>query len=255
MLHQDLLAPWLTQHGSGVRPWLSEVAQRSLAAIPELGNEDQYALYALSRVIDALLVEFQPTTPSGTWSGPPTGLLPGQLTSFTAALGLRAVSQEAFSPFFHEIVTVEQDSNEDETPTLVRALWPAIMLGNILVARAGVEVRAGRDYLRKEIAETSRMYWATRRRNRPRADLSDGWGSNSSWATFIRLDFCIGGSLIFNFGQNNDLSVPSTDVDRDGLTREERLELLTFRCFVRTEKPDCDLWPYDDTLRLPDDTK
>jgi hypothetical protein len=48
-----------------------------------------------------------------------------------------------------------------------------------------------------------------------------------------------------------DLAAPDSTVEsRDDLTREERTELLTNRCFVRTTKPQNDLWPYHDMLRV-----
>ena len=37
---------------------------------------------------------------------------------------------------------------------------------------------------------------------------------------------------------------------REALPPEERVELLTHRCFVRTRKEDDDHWPYEDTLTL-----
>ena len=96
------------------------------------------------------------------------------------------------------------------------------------------------------------MYWACQRRNRPHRDLSDGWGSNSWWRTSFRRDYQLGGMLYFNADGRNDLSAPpSGEADGDELTAEERIELLTNRCFIRTTKPHDDLWPYDDVYHLP----
>jgi hypothetical protein len=50
----------------------------------------------------------------------------------------------------------------------------------------------------------------------------------------------------------HDLAAPGSDGDpASGLTREERVELLTHRCFVRTRKPHDDLHPYSDRLQPP----
>jgi hypothetical protein len=34
-----------------------------------------------------------------------------------------------------------------------------------------------------------------------------------------------------------------------GLSQEERTELLLNRCFIVTNRPHIDLWPFDDTLK------
>ncbi len=43
-----------------------------------------------------------------------------------------------------------------------------------------------------------------------------------------------------------------TDAPLDvSLTTEERIELLTHRCFIVTDKPHGDLWPFDHTYKEP----
>ena len=102
--------------------------------------------------------------------------------------------------------------------------------------------------IEEDADEARRIGWRTR--NRPFQDLSHGWGSNSQWRTSFRRDYRIGQEFHYNVDGKHDLAAPgATAEDRDGLTREERTELLTNRCFVRTTKPHGDLWPYDDILR------
>jgi hypothetical protein len=76
-------------------------------------------------------------------------------------------------------------------------------------------------------------------------------GSNSQWRTSFRRDYRIGQEVHYNVDGKLDLAAPDSTVEsRDDLTREERTELLTNRCFVRTTKPQNDLWPYHDMLRV-----
>lgn len=166
------------------------------------------------------------------------------------ALGLRDASTVNFHPFFHEIVAVEPADDNDQPITLVRQHWPPLMLGSMMLSRGGVTVSGGQNHIRKAIAETSTLYWAYRRKDRPRQDLSAGWGSNSQWRTSFRRDYRVGTTFYFNVDGTNDLSRPLSGPDRDGLTRGERIELLIHRCFITVDKPHDDLWPYDDALQL-----
>src|SRR5262249_35750762 len=119
--------------------------------------------------------------------------------------------------------------------------------------RGGAYVSGGRHHIRKEIAESSTMYWTYRRRCRPSNDLSYGWGSQSQWGTDVRADYQFGDTLIYNAGgmrfpapgRGCDLSVVDADhVSDDGLTRSELIELVTHRCFITVDKPHNDLSPY-----------
>ncbi|WP_437308249.1 hypothetical protein [Sorangium sp. So ce388] len=56
--------------------------------------------------------------------------------------------------------------------------------------------------------------------------------------------------LYYNVDGKHDLGVPEPTVEYDdGLTREERVELLTHRCFITTAKQHDDRYPYEDRLR------
>jgi hypothetical protein len=82
------------------------------------------------------------------------------------------------------------------------------------------------------------------------SDLSHGWGSNSQWRTAFRRDYQVAGEVCYNTDGEHDLRKPfARSEDRDGLSQEERIELLVSRCFILTERSHTGLWPFDDTLR------
>jgi hypothetical protein len=243
--HQDVLAPWLAESGEIAQAWLRDFAQRKGSPIPAASDEDLWTLYALSRINDTLLMSFQPGT-----RGHAFELSLDDYLAFVTAIGLQIAREPTFSPFFHEIVTIEQETAADSPIAAGRQYWPALMLGDMMLARAGVAVTGGRAHVHKEIAETSTMYWAFRRRNRPRYDLSVGWGHNSQWRTPLRRDYRIGGSLYFNVDGNNDLTLPTPAPDRDNLPPDARLELLLHRCFITVPDPPEVCFPFDDTYRL-----
>jgi hypothetical protein len=260
-LYWYVLLPWLEAHRQEI-DWLHAVAARTESGVlprhdwrrepPE--DDVLFHLYPLSRANDTLLMRFQTGLPwrgHGHWEGPKISL--DEYTDFMTGLGLRVVDPPAFSPFFYEIVEVEPSRDADASITLGGVYWPPLMLGRMLFSRGGAYVSGGRHHIRKEIAESSTMYWTYRRRCRPSHDLSRGWGSQSQWGTNIRADYQFGDTLIFNADGINfpalsggcDLSaVGSDDVGHDGLTRSELIELVTHRCFITVDKPHDDLLPY-----------
>ncbi|HYR27775.1 MAG TPA: hypothetical protein VEU30_04885, partial [Thermoanaerobaculia bacterium] len=162
-VHGDVIAPWL-RAADGERRWLETFGRRRGTPIPDATIEESWRLFALSRVAQLVL-----------------RLHPAHFGPFMNGLGLQQVRAQAFHPFLHEIVAVDETDGEAE---VVEEYWPAFMLGPLLIMRAGCRVAARPDVLRKDIAETSTLYWATARANgRPTDDLSHGWGSNSSWRT------------------------------------------------------------------------
>jgi hypothetical protein len=247
-LYWYVIAPWVESHLSE-REWLRSFALRRGDPIPPADVEDLWRLYALSRVNETLLLGFQHGRADGCdWPGPTISL--DDYQRFAESFGLTATESVPFSPFYHEVVEVEEASDEDQPVKLETTLWPCLMLGDMVFSRAGVRVSGGRRLIRTDVAESSTLYWAFRRKNRPYQDLSHGWGSNSQWRTRFRRDYRIGEEVHYNVDGKHDLAAPEPAAeDRDGLTRDERIELLTNRCFVRTTKPHDDLWPYDDMLR------
>jgi hypothetical protein len=248
-LHRHILAPWL-ENNVAERDWLRELARREGSPVPSAEIEERCRLYALSRVSQVMLLPFQQGDADGSpWRGPSISL--EEYVAFFEALGLDVLEPQQFSPFHHEIVEVDQAADRLEHASLIDVFWPCLMLGNLLFSRAGARIRAGSSVIDKQVAESSTLYWAYWRKNRPSHDLSHGCGSNSQWRTDFRRDYRDGASFHYNVDDTNDLAAPpSGEEDRDGLTREERTELLVHRCFVTTKKPHEDLWPYDDTLRV-----
>jgi len=229
-----LLLPWVDGH----RPLVDELhrigdADSRLVRVPK---SDAYspleALYALSRILDVLIAPHQRPVDDPAllnWStGRPwwTGRLPttGAYTQFCAALGCRRIVEAAFHPFLHEIVEVLPADDADEPPSLVDEQWPGFFVGSMLLARAGVTVRAGTKWLVPAAAGQSCLYWAWWRRNRQPVDMSHGWGHNSQWYTDFRRDYWADGQLYYN------VDAAHRDArQRDDLNPDTARELLRYR--------------------------
>ncbi|WP_411754477.1 hypothetical protein [Serratia sp. (in: enterobacteria)] len=241
----EILIPWLKENQNEV-DWLCSFAQRAAKPIPKASDEDLWHLYALSRVLELLILRFQKSRGDETgWSGPDISLQ--QFDLFAEALGLHVEYSATYHPFAHEIVELIPISSS--CPKITQHHWSGLMLGDMRMLRAGVSLSAPPAVLRPGIADSSTLFWAYRRKNRPYQDLSQGWGSNSSWRTRFRRDYKIGNELYFNVDGTEDLMLGPADLLNDeGLNREERVELLVNRSFVMTDKPYDDLWPYDDKI-------
>lgn len=247
----DLLGPWVVSNPQE-RVWLADFGGRGRHSVPAATPEERWRLYGLSRVLQLLLRERQEGDHEGAWA-PRVG--DAAYLAFVGALGLTVAFPVPFSPFDHEIVRVTPV--EGTGHVRVRGhLWPRLMLGNLLVQRGGVHVEASPDVMVKQVAESSMLHWALRRRNRRSTDLSVGWGSNSQWRTSFRRDYRIDGVCYYNVDGTYDLGDPAPPVDEnlrelhreDGLTCAERIELLCHRCLVTSHEADHDLWPWDDRL-------
>jgi hypothetical protein len=236
-----VLADWAAQHPAEVE-WLASLAERRGAPVPEATTSELWRLYALSRVNETMLLRFQTGDADGShWPGPQLSMQ--QYRAFMNSLGLREVEVDEFTPFCHEIVSVDQADDDAETITVTDVRWPCLMLGDLLISRAGVAVRGGRQHVVKEPAETSCLYWAYRRKHRPTTDLSDGWGSNSQWRTSFRRDYLIDGVRYYNVDAEPDLMQDQ----RTGLTPQQDRQLLIHRCFITEPEPEPvgEQWPYE----------
>ena len=250
-LYGHVIAPWIESNSRSTQ-WLHAFADRPGNPIPPATNEDLWGLYALSRVNDVLILAFQGDRLDEQSSRPKykPEISLGDYLLFAQSLGLKRVEQPLFSSFHHEIVAVEESADDDQPVMLESTFWPCLMLGDMMFSRAGVRVSGGRQFISKQAAESSTLYWTFRRNNRPVSDLSHGWGSNSQWRTNFRRDYQIGEGLCYNADGRHDLRKPfARSEDRDCLSQEQRTELLVNRCFIVTERPHTDLWPFDDTLR------
>ena len=237
---------------------------------------DLWTFYGLSRVFEWLILGIQDRAGlrlPPNWPGRQPGFVASperpravpsrdDLVRFFAALGMQPMSvYPRYHPFFHEVAVAELDPALDDT-LLIEEIWPGFWFGDLVFARAGVRVRCGPAApFEPAIAARSTLYFAWQRVHRPTYDLSHGWGSSSQWATSFRRDYADGATLRYNVDGHvrltgDDAVLLPDDRGRDlkhggDLTFGEQVELLTHRCFVRTDKPSDALWPFDDTYAEP----
>lgn len=206
------------------RPAIDTLAREvdALRHFARFGSEgDPVDLYPLGRIVDCLLVDMDDQR---------------QFREFFRGGGLEVLETAHFHPFFHEIVEVQPDSDPDREPVILASLWPGLALGELLIARQGVRIRAGAHHIDPEIATTSTLFWTYRRKHRPAQDLSHGWGSNSQWRTALRRDYFTATEFHYNV---------------DGENAVEEGEVLRHRCRVLMLADDDDLDPYEDRLSEP----
>jgi len=223
---EPMIEQWLRGHPLELA-WLAELANASPNAIPKVSTETLWRLYALSRVSDALIALMGRDSSRARC-----------YTAFMEGLGLHRTSGGAFHPFYHEVVTVTPSAVPSAPIQVTGVLWPGFMCGPLMIARAGVSVVGGTEHIRKDIAETSTLYWSYRRAGRPREDRSVGWGHNSQWRTTFRRDYCVDGQSHYNVDGSNDPGDPV-------LEEQERLELVRHRCFVLAGRAHANLYPYE----------
>lgn len=272
-VYHDILLPWQSQAleaMSVLRAYGDIDASRWGSDQPDScngGDGDYYScrehLYALSRISDLLLLPQQPVWDflnPPLWSWTPESVerhfswmrgvgIPqwtpsislAERNAWLSSLGFEEFRQPIFHSFYHEIVEVEQSPDPDEPISLLGIVWPGFMLGQMMFCRAGVRVRGGQRFVRKDTAEHSHLYWAFVRRNRPADDRSHGWGHNSQWSTSFRRDYVDHDSYFYNVDGGIDIQDDSTGAPgypyREGdhhLTLPMRIELVTNRCFIRT---------------------
>jgi hypothetical protein len=222
---EPVIEKWLTSNTTELA-WIEGLRRLSGDGIPTMSIEDSWRLYGLSRVSDALITLVAKDRRRA-----------HHFITFMEGLDLHRVTAERFHPFYHEVVEVISSSTLDAPIEIKEVIWPGFMCGPLMIARAGVSVTGGAVHIRKDIAETSTLYWSYRRAERPTEDLSLGWGSNSQWRTSFRRDYCLRGQYYYNVDGDSDPGDPV-------LSEHERLELLRHRCFVLAEHPHADLFPY-----------
>ncbi|OUL20894.1 hypothetical protein [Nostoc sp. 106C] len=242
-LYSEILHPWCA-NAMAIKAWLSDFATRSGSPIPEASIEDLWQLYALSRINDLLIWHLRD---EDTEIGSGAEITSGNYLEFMRSLGFEVVTSRQFSPFYHEIVQVIQDEHRYPEITVISIFWDSLMLGDMIFSRAGACVAGGIANINKSIAEKSTLYWTYRRKTRKCQDLSYGWGSNSQWRTSFRRDYKINNFVYYNIDGKNDLNLGQCEnAESDDLELQERIELVKHRCFITVNKPDDDLFPYDD---------
>ena len=239
--------------------WMADLAQRaeSVARIDatmpfEPENHDLlatlYQLYAASRVHDILLLAHQP--------GPVTGEVRdldralgreqpvfrpvpvGQITRFFAGIGCQPVTEASFDPILHEIITCDAADDPAAPVQVTGQAWPTLMIGELVFARAGVQVRAGSAHAVPGAADRSALHWEYWRRHRTTSDGSFWWGHNSQWKTELRRDYITSRGHVYDF----DAFSSSSSTRRAYLTGESARSQLTAdqasfiknRCQLRT---------------------
>lgn len=243
----DVLLPWIEANPRSIAD-LRQIGQAGAMNIPIPNDHDNYtplqALYALTRVLDVLIAPFQQVPDEPECGAVPgwTGGLPDEsaLGAFCREIGGVEITEEAFHPFFHEIVAVQAADDPDQRPVLVEEQWPGFLMGSLLLTRAGVTVRAGTRWLDPQVAGRSPMYWAWWRRNRVAVDESRGWGPNSQWRTDFRRDYYVDGEAYYNV----DAAFRAPRHVPAELSVIEQRDLLRYRC-GRVTDPGPDLWMWD----------
>lgn len=135
----ELLMPWIDSHPGEVA-WLASFADRSGEPIPHATLEERWRLYALGRLCELLC--------QAAYTQLPFRLSDKQFHAFTERLGLDTSGPGTYSPFYHEVVKVLPARDPRQAPCLLAEEWPCLMLGDLLLMRAGVLVDAGEDTLR-----------------------------------------------------------------------------------------------------------
>lgn len=239
------LANWVALEPAG--QYFREIRDRdcSTKPWPELLAGESMNLYCASRLSDLLLLSFQ----SGDLDYAGIGTTLENYTELFTHLGFDIVEPSRFHAFSCEVVEVAQSEHADVE--IIEMLWPAVMLGNMMFARAGVRVKAPSHILTKGIADRSCLYWTYRRKYRTANDLSHGWGSNSQWSTDFRRDFDLSDRYAYNVDGGSkivDLREPVPELEvMDDMNILERISLLKHRCITNIVRADDDAyWPYYD---------
>lgn len=250
-LYNELLLPWLEQ--SSYIDFINEVANNLYDSHTNLNDIHSIELYALTRVLDILTLPFQESRTDLTrihlnkerWKG--HSITVSEYTKFIEALGLQVIQPSIFHPFECEIFEAKLDESNFE---IVDTIFPAVMLKNLMIKRAGVFITVDNTYDLKNI-NTSTMYWTFRRNNRPCEDLSHGWGSNSQWSTRHRVDLKTKDGYVYNETGEISLNVSEKHLKpkhnmyllEDNLSLNDGIELVRYRQLI-SKSNDNGLYPY-----------
>jgi hypothetical protein len=236
----DVLERWWRRNRDEIH-WLAEFARRTATDWSAAEGEDLCRLYAIFRVTSTLLLRFQSFARGGSQYGGPAIDVDG-FRAFHERLGFQIATMPKFHPFFHEIVEVIPEPDPNAPIELLEERWPALMLGDLMFCRAGCAVSGGTLHVNKEIAESSKLYWTYRRKDRRCNDQSHGWGSNSQWRTGLRRDYRSRDGYHYNVDARQTLVGDEGIVDDAPVSMW--VELLRHRCLIRSSADDSDLYPY-----------
>lgn len=219
------------------------------------GNRELYELYALSRVLDTVVLAFQakPQKPiyNANWKNFMFGRISlGQFESFLDRCGLEAFRTQSFYPGLHEIHAASPADTESTDFEIMQSFWPGVRFGELIILREAVGVRASPSTLDAEYAPTAPLLFSYQRAYREARDLSHGWGSNSQWSTSLVRNYRVpsatdsGFDFYYNVDGEHDLddelSVrhyleagdPTAAQLREILCHRQRLKAgLSYECF------------------------
>ncbi len=235
----ELLMPWLEQNR--YREYLD-----TLPLNKEMREEDNWELYAFSRVLDLLALSNKPDSYiEGVQEDEPL-LTTNEYIELVKSLGLDTGYPEQYDPFHCEIATAIAGSLNFE---IAGYQHPVIKLKQLMIKRSPVAITLDPEVYDFNLVNNATLYWTFRRSNRKTTDLSEGWGHNSQWRTGFRLDIEKEQSYIYNLNGKFDLNVldPATleELKNQDLTVEEAIELVVNRQFIRCSKPYAYQFPYD----------
>lgn len=241
---ETLIKKWLLEND--YKTYISTISQKIQIDKIDLSQDDIWELYALSRVLDILTLQFQTNNNAdgSNWTGSQISL--SEYVEFNNMIGLTTETPTVFKPFDCEIIEAQAGNIDFQ---IIEHCFPTIKLNNLIVKRAGVKITLNPNKYNLNLVNTAPIYWTFRRKNRKYLDLSQGWGSNSQWRTDLRLDIETHDSFIYNFQGEFDLNNPTDKVleqlHDDNLEIKEAIELTKFRHFIVSKKEDSDLFPYD----------
>ena len=244
--------------------WMTDLARRAASearldtTMPLEPETDDllttlWQLYAASRVRDVLLFAHQPDPAEDSvreldkalYREPPRfrPVDVDQVISFFAAIGGQPVTEASFDPILHEIVTCEASEDEEAPIQIIGQAWPALMIGELVFTRAGVQVKAGAAHAVPGVADRSTLEWEYWRRHRHTADASFWWGTNSQWRTEIRRDYITSSGHVYDYDAFSSFRRRSRLLTQDDsadqpLTADQE-SFIKNRCPLRTDaEPD-----------------
>jgi len=247
-LWYDVIAPWI-ERNRGVS-FIPEIFRRRCAAEPRQLEQ----AYVLSRINDRLIMPFQADFPTisrkarKAYQG--SGLTLAQYEDFLVAMGMTPFIDRPFSPYYHEVVEMEEVVGLPHSVLITNILWPRSIYGDMLFSRAGVKIQCRPGLFNKDLIEHSTLHFAYQRLRREAHDMSHGWGSNSQWRTTFYRNYEDDQAFYYNvdgewtIGAEKDGPHMRWLPDRISISEEERIEILTYRCRV-TKSGEDDL-PYFD---------
>lgn len=238
--YDDVLNPWAADN-EAERDWIADFQWRASGPQSPASDEELCQLYAIFRVTSLLLLRFQfGIADASEFPGPPITM--EGLTAFHQRLGFQIHNTSEFHPFYHEILSVTSSPVADSPVSVENTSWPCLMLGDMMFCRSGAHVCAGSAHVDKSVAESSRLHWTYRRKDRPYGDQSHGWGSNSQWRTRLRRDYRTAAGYHFNVDARSSLNNCRGVVD--DLPVSVWIELVRHRSLVKSTVDDSDLYPY-----------